>query len=200
MVKQQIAGRGLNDLRLLSAFESVPRHLFVPEEEIDLAYMDGALPIGCGQTISQPFIVAYMTDLLQLTGEERVLEVGTGTGYQAAILSHLAKEVHTIELIPSLAERAQKMLADYKNIHCHVGDGSLGWPAAAPYDGILVTAAAPKAPQSLLVQLKESGKLVLPVGGEGYQMLEVWTRRGQEFDRKSETGVAFVLLRGKHGW
>ena len=200
MVKQQIAGRGLNDLRLLRAFESVPRHLFVPEEEIDLAYMDGALPIGCGQTISQPFIVAYMTDLLQLTGEECVLEVGTGTGYQAAILSHLAKEVHTIELIPSLAERARKMLADYTNIHCHVGDGSLGWPEAAPYDGILVTAAAPKAPQSLLKQLKESGKLVLPVGAEGYQMLEVWTRRGQEFDRKSETGVAFVLLRGKHGW
>lgn len=200
MVEMQIMRRGLLEPRLLAAFSTVPRHLFVPAEENYVAYEDSPLPIGCGQTISQPYIVALMTHLLELTGEERVLEVGTGSGYQSAILSLLAKEIHTIEFIPALAEQAKKMLADYPNVYCHTGDGSLGWPEAAPYDGIIVAAAAPKAPQALLDQLKSGGRLVIPVGDRGYQELEVWTRCMDEFDRRSEITVAFVPLRGKEGW
>jgi protein-L-isoaspartate(D-aspartate) O-methyltransferase len=200
MVDEQIARRGLSDPRLLAAFERVPRHLFVPAEQADLAHADGALPIGSGQTISQPYIVALMTDLLELTGIETVLEVGTGSGYQAAILSHLARTVHTVELVADLATRAQALLKDYPNVHCHVGDGSLGWPEAAPYNAITVTAAAPAAPKVLLEQLADGGRMVLPVGGAGYQVIEVWSRQAAEFKHRSELGVAFVLLRGKHGW
>lgn len=200
MVKTQIMRRGLLEPRLLAAFETVPRHLFVPESERHLAYADGPLSIGFGQTISQPYIVALMTDLLKLSGEERVLEVGTGSGYQAAILSHLVREVHTIEFVPQLAARAKNLLAAYPHVHCHTGDGSLGWPAAAPYDGIIVTAAAPQTPRILLAQLTDGGKLVIPVGGTGYQVLQVWTRAGDEFSCREEVGVAFVPLRGKHGW
>ncbi len=200
MVEKQIFGRGLHDLRLLAAFEIVPRHLFVLEDDRHLAYMDGPLPIGFGQTISQPYIVALMTDLLQLSGDERVLEVGTGSGYQAAILAHMAKEVHTIELVPELAVRAKELLSDYPNVFCHLGDGSVGWKEAAPYDAITVTAAAPKTPQDLLNQLKDGGRLVIPVGRKGYQVLEVWTRRGDDFDCDEVIEVAFVPLRGKHGW
>jgi protein-L-isoaspartate(D-aspartate) O-methyltransferase len=200
MVETQIMRRGLLDPRLLAAFEAVPRHLFVPESERYLAYGDGPLPIGAGQTISQPYIVALMTHLLELAGDERVLEVGTGSGYQSAILSHLAREVHTIEFVPELAERARKLLAEYPNVYPHVGDGSLGWPEAAPYDGIIVTAAAPRAPQALLDQLNDGSHLVIPIGGHGYQELEVWTRCMDEFDRRSEINVAFVPLRGKEGW
>ena len=200
MVEEQIYKRGLHDPRLLAAFESVPRHLFVPQQDRLLAYMDGPLPIGFDQTISQPYIVALMTNLLQLKGNERVLEVGTGSGYQAAILAHMTQEVHTIEFLPELAERAKRLLADYPNVFCHAGDGSLGWQEAAPYDGIIVTAAAPKAPQALLDQLKDGGRLVIPVGRRGYQMLEVWNRHGDHFDSDELIEVAFVLLRGKHGW
>jgi protein-L-isoaspartate(D-aspartate) O-methyltransferase len=200
MVEKQIAGRGLNDPRLLAAFKSVQRHLFVLEEDRHLAYVDGPLPIGFGQTISQPYIVALMTNLLELSGDERVLEVGTGSGYQAAILAHMAQEVHTIEFVPELAMRAKQLLSDYSNVFCHLGDGSLGWQAAAPYDAIIVTAAAPKTPQDLLDQLKDGGRLVIPVGERGYQVLNAWTRRGGEFDCDEVIEVAFVPLRGKHGW
>lgn len=200
MVEGQIKGRGLLEPRLLSAFECVPRHPFVLESDQYLAYDDTPLPIGFGQTISQPYIVALMTDLLQLDGDECVLEVGTGSGYQAAILAHMAREVHTIEFLPRLADRAKKLLVGYPNVHCHVGDGSLGWPDASPYQGILVAAAAPKVPQPLLDQLKDGGRLVLPVGKSDYQFLEVWTRQGDEFDCRREVGVAFVPLKGKHGW
>lgn len=202
MVQRQIAERGLRDPRLLAAFEAVPRHLFVPDEYRHHAYADGPLPIGCGQTISQPYIVAFMTHLLELTGRERVLEVGTGSGYQAAILSRLAAEVHTVEMIPELFERAQERLAALGcgNVHCHLADGSLGWEEAAPYDGILVSAAAPAAPPTLLSQLAEGGRLVLPVGGRGYQELEIWKKEKGEFTCRSSLGVAFVPLRGKHGW
>lgn len=200
MVEEQILRRGLRDPRLLAAFESVPRHLFVPQEDRHLAYADGPLPIGFDQAISQPYIVALMTSLLQLEGIERVLEVGTGSGYQAAILSHMAGEVHTVEFLPQLAERAMRLLSEYPNVFCHVGDGSLGWQESAPYDRIIVTAAAPEIPQALLDQLKDSGRLVIPVGRRGYQKLELWTRQGSQFDRDELIEVAFVPLRGKHGW
>ncbi len=200
MIETQIVGRGLHDPRLLAAFEIVPRHLFVREQDRHLAYADGPIPIGFEQTISQPYIVALMTNLLQLKGTERVLEVGTGSGYQAAILAYMAKELHTIEFVPELAARAERLLSDYSNVFCHLSDGSFGWQEAAPYDGIIVTAAAPKTPQDLLDQLKDGGRLVIPVGTRGYQMLEVWTRHGDNFDRDEVIEVAFVPLRGKHGW
>lgn len=200
MVEEQILGRGLRDPRLLAAFESVPRHLFVPEEDRALAYADGPLPIGFDQTISQPYIVALMTSLLHLEGNEQVLEVGTGSGYQAAILSYMAGEVHTVEYLPQLAERAKRLLSEYPNVFCHIGDGSLGWQESAPYDGIVVTAAAPEAPQTLLDQLNNGGRLVIPVGRRGYQKLELWMRSGSQFDREALIEVAFVPLRGEYGW
>lgn len=202
MVDKQIAARGVQEARLLAVLESVPRHRFVPPDGLTWAYSDAPLSIGYGQTISQPYIVALMTELLQLEGDERVLEVGTGSGYQAAVLGKLAAEVHSIEVIPELAMDAKKTLADlgYTNIHVHIGDGSGGWPEAAPYAGILVAAAAPSAPQPLLNQLAESGRLVIPVGSLGFQQLEVWTRAGQEFKRQVNLAVAFVPLRGKFGW
>jgi protein-L-isoaspartate(D-aspartate) O-methyltransferase len=202
MVKEQIEGRGLSDPRLLSAFESVPRHMFVPEESRYAAYDDGPLPIGFGQTISQPYIVALMTNLLELDGDERILEIGTGSGYQAAILGKMAEEVHTVEYIPDLATGAGKLLKDLgiNNVNIHLGDGSLGWPEAAPYDRILVAAAAPKAPKALLGQLQDAGKLVIPVGRRGFQQLEVWTMEENEYNSKTITSVAFVPLRGRQGW
>ncbi len=202
MVETQIARRGVREPRLLVAFESVPRHLFVPEEYRYAAYDDCPLPIGHSQTISQPYIVALMTELLRLRGNERVLEVGTGSGYQAAILGMMTEEVHTVEFIPELATRADKLLKrlGMDNVQVHIGDGSLGWPAAAPYAGILVAAAAPQTPKALLEQLEEGGRLILPVGGRGMQNLEVWERRGDEFNSRVETAVAFVPLRGEQGW
>ena len=202
MVRDQIERRGLHERRLLTAFETVPRHLFVPEEYRYAAYEDGPLPIGFGQTISQPYIVALMTDFLSLKGNERVLEVGTGSGYQAAILGMLVEEVHTIEFIPELATRADNLLKELgmDNVHVHFGDGSLGWPELAPYQGILVAAAAPQVPKALLDQLEDGGRLVLPVGSRGMQILEIWERNGDKFDSKTETAVAFVPLRGEQGW
>jgi protein-L-isoaspartate(D-aspartate) O-methyltransferase len=202
MIKEQIERRGLRERRLLTALETVPRHLFVPEEYRYAAYEDGPLPIGFGQTISQPYIVALMTDFLSLKGNERVLEVGTGSGYQAAILGMLAEEVHTVEFIPELATQADKLLKalGMVNVRVHFGDGSLGLPEFAPYQGILVAAAAPQVPKALLNQLEDGGRLVLPVGSRGMQILEIWERNGDKFDSKTETAVAFVPLRGEQGW
>jgi protein-L-isoaspartate(D-aspartate) O-methyltransferase len=200
MVSEQIERRGIHEPHLLEVLRSVPRHHFVPQESLDLAYADRPLPIGYRQTISQPYIVALMTDLLKLTGGECVLEVGTGSGYQAAVLSKLAREVHSVEFIPELAESARSNLADYENVTVHFGDGSLGWQESAPYDGILVAAAAPKTPQRLLDQLADGGNLVIPVGGRAMQVLEVWTRNGNAFTTDSVTSVAFVPLRGEQGW
>jgi protein-L-isoaspartate(D-aspartate) O-methyltransferase len=202
MVKTQIIGRGLTDPRLLAAFTSVPRHLFVPEDYRYAAYEDGPIPIGHSQTISQPYIVALMTSLLGLQGDEQVLEIGTGSGYQAAILGMLSAEVHTVEFLPELANRADELLKKlgFDNVHVHIGDGSLGWPEAAPFDGILVAAAAPNAPRPLLEQLKDGCHLVLPVGGRSMQNLEIWTRKGELYESKIETTVAFVPLRGDQGW
>jgi len=202
MVEEQIAARGVLDPRLLAVMGSLPRHLFVPADDLAWAYADGPLPIGHGQTISQPYIVALMTELLQVESTDRVLEVGTGSGYQAAVLGQLAAEVHTVEMIPELAAQAARVLTDlgYINVYVHLGDGSLGWLEDAPYAGILVAAAAPSAPQPLLDQLADGGRLVVPVGSRGLQHLEVWNRTGNKFKRQDNLGVAFVPLRGEFGW
>lgn len=202
MVDEQLRPRGIREARVLEAFASVPRHLFIPLEYQPWAYTDSPQPIGHQQTISQPYIVALMSELLMLTGVERVLEVGTGSGYQAAILAKLAAEVHTVEIIPTLAERARQTLETLglENIHIHCADGSQGWPEAAPYQAILAAAAAPKVPQPLLEQLAEGGRLVLPVGARGFQKLELWRREGSAFSSADIAPVAFVPLRGKHGW
>jgi len=202
MVDEQIVARGIHDPRVLAVMSSVPRHCFVPPDDLPWAYSDGPLPIGHGQTISQPYIVALMTELLGLEPKDRVLEIGTGSGYQAAVLGLLAGEVHTVEFIPELAQQAERTLADlgYAQIHVHTGDGSLGWPEAAPYHKILVAAAAPEVPQALLDQLYEGGQMVIPVGNRSMQQLEVWKRTGQEFIRKVSLEVCFVPLRGQFGW
>ncbi|NPA92447.1 MAG: protein-L-isoaspartate(D-aspartate) O-methyltransferase [Chloroflexi bacterium] len=202
MVQEQIAARGVRDPRVLEAMRRVPRHLFVPEAYRSSAYEDHPLPIGHGQTISQPFIVAYMTELLDLPPDAKVLEIGTGSGYQAAVLAHLAREVHTIERFPALAEAAQRRLEalGLDNVTVHVGDGSHGLPEHAPFDGILVAAAAPEVPVALLAQLVEGGHLVIPVGARGMQRLERWTRRADGFHREVLDAVAFVPLIGAHGW
>lgn len=202
MVTEQIMARGVRDRRVLDAMRAIPRHLFVAKEYQAVAYSDGPLPIGAGQTISQPYIVALMTEQLALRGDEVVLEVGTGSGYQAAILGYLAKQVHTIERYPELAERAMKVLAQLgiSNVQVHVGDGSQGLPEFAPYQGILVSAAAPRVPQPLLDQLDDGGRLIIPVGGWFGQILERWQRHGERFECHEVLPVAFVPLRGKHGW
>ena len=202
MVSYQIERRGIRDSRVLSALREVPRHLFVPEIYQDSAYEDGPLPIGSNQTISQPYIVALMTHLLQLQGDENVLEVGTGSGYQAAILAKLAKTVHTIEIHAELTKKATAIFAalDLDNIYVHVGDGSLGWEPASPYHAIVVTAAAPSVPQPLLQQLSDRGRLVIPVGPPRGQILEVWQREGESFHQRENIPVSFVPLRGRYGW
>lgn len=202
MVQGQIAARGITSPRVLEAFQEVPRHLFVPPNQRLFAYQDGPLPIGLGQTISQPYIVAYMTAQLHLQGDEILLEIGTGSGYQAAILGTLVREVHTIERHPRLASVAGQILNDlgYSNITIHEGDGTHGLPEHAPYQGIMVTAAAPEVPQPLLDQLGEGGRLVMPVGGRGGQLLQLYQRKAGEIIRKDLTPVAFVPLIGDHGW
>lgn len=202
MVGEQIISRGVRDERVLEALRQVPRHSFVPEEYTHIAYSDSPLPIGNGQTISQPYIVALMTELLELEGDEIVLEVGTGSGYQAALLAYLARQVHTIERHKELAEKAEKILLSLglRNVAVHVGDGSLGLPRYAPYDGIIVTAAAPGVPQPLCDQLADGGRLVIPEGGAGGQTLRRWRKHGSEFTPEYITPVAFVPLRGQHGW
>jgi protein-L-isoaspartate(D-aspartate) O-methyltransferase len=202
MVKEQLMDRDIRDPRVLEAMAAVPRHLFTPPEYRSMAYADGPLPIGEKQTISQPYIVALMTELLKLHGDENVLEVGTGSGYQAAVLAHLARSVHTIERHEPLAEHAEEVLSrlGISNVVIHIGDGSLGWPPGSPYDGVIVTAAAPHAPQPLLDQLADGGRLVVPVGGYSGQYLEVWERAGSEFTHEALVPVAFVPLRGQYGW
>lgn len=202
MVSDQLVWRGIKDKRVLEAMRQTPRHLFVPADYQHLAYTDGPLPIGKGQTISQPYIVALMTECLKLKGEEKVLEIGTGSGYQAAVLALLAKEVHTMERHALLAETAGKVFEKLAltNIQVHIGDGSLGLPAFFPYEAILVTAAAPRVPKPLLDQLADGGRLVLPVGSRGSQVLECWQRLGTKFENHSILPVAFVPLRGEHGW
>jgi protein-L-isoaspartate(D-aspartate) O-methyltransferase len=202
MVERQLARRGITDERVLEAMRQVPRHCFVPEDMWDMAYRDTPLPIGQGQTISQPYIVAYMTQLLHLAPEDRVLEIGTGSGYQVAILSRLAKQIYTIERIGDLARRAAQVLKELgcDNVQFRIADGGYGWPEAAPFDAIMVTAAAPEIPQPLIAQLAEGGRLVIPIGPTGYQDLVRLRRRGERIERENLVPVAFVPLVGEHGW
>lgn len=202
MVKEQIESRGIKNERVLDAFRAVPRHEFVPRELRVEAYQDHPLPIGNGQTISQPYIVALMTEGLNLDGSEKVLEIGTGSGYQAAILSILAREVHSVERVPELAEAARAKLhrLGYRNVTVHEGDGTLGWPTEAPYDGILITAAAPMMPPGLVGQLAQGGRLVAPIGSRWRQTLEVWVKREGQVTRQEILPVVFVPLIGEEGW
>ena len=202
MVETQIAARGIRDPRVLEAMRKVPRHLFVDEALKDQAYGDYPLPIGEGQTISQPYIVALMTEALELKGPEKVLEVGTGSGYQAAILAELARWVYSIERHPSLAYRAKRILEKlgYHNVIIKVGDGTKGWPEAAPFDAIIVTAAGPKIPEPLLEQLKDGGRLVMPVGDEWSQYLIKVTKKGDKLIKENLGAVRFVKLVGEYGF
>ncbi len=201
MVETQIRRRGVTDQDVLAAMERVPRHEFVPEQYRDQAYEDHPLPIGYGQTISQPYIVALMTELLRLESTDRVLEVGTGSGYQAAILAEIVAEVYTVEIIEELAREAQERLKrlGYHNVHVRHGDGYYGWEEHAPYDAIIVTAAPDHIPQPLIRQLKDGASMVIPVGPRGgYQTLWQITKEGDKIIKRDVTGVLFVPLTGEH--
>ena len=202
MVARQLEPRGITNLRVLEAFLDVPRDEFVPGVDLTESYGDHPIPIGDGQTISQPYMVAVMTQCLELTGGEKVLEIGTGSGYQAAILSRLAGTVYSVERIESIARRTDELLRrkNYDNINIKVGDGTLGWPEYGPYDGIIVTAGSPGIPSPLVEQLAEGGRLVIPAGSGYSQRLLVLTRRGDEIIQRDEGGCVFVPLIGEYGW
>ena len=202
MVEEQLKPRGITDQRVLNAMESVPRHLFVDEDLQDRVYDDCALPIGEGQTISQPYMVAVMTELLELKGDEKVLEIGTGSGYQGAVLSLLAAEVFTVERIETIALKTQERFRrlKYTNIHVVVGDGTLGLPEQAPFDGIIVTAAAPQLPDTYIKQLKVGGRLVIPVGSRFSQLLYQVRKTPSGITTSASTPCIFVPLIGKYGW
>ena len=199
MVSEQIQSRGVRDLRTLEAMRKVPRHLFVPDRYRSDAYEDHPLPIGHGQTISQPYIVAFMTEALALKGGEKVLDVGTGSGYQAAVLAEIAAHVYSIEIVAPLADEARQRLVKlgYANVDVRAGDGYAGWPDAAPFDAILVAAAAPKVPEPLRAQLKDGGRLCIPVGeyAEGQELLLI-ERRGDRFMERRLLPVRFVPMTG----
>lgn len=201
MVKEQIKQRGITDQRLLSAMSRVERHLFVPEHLQSFAYQDRPLPIGLDQTISQPYIVALMTELVNLKGNERVLEIGTGSGYQAAILAELTDEVYTIEILEPLAKRSKQLLKDlgYDNVFVKYGDGFLGWPEHAPFDAIIVTCAPEEIPEALLEQLAEGGRMVIPVGKQWqWQQLKLVRREKGEISITNIAPVRFVpMLHGE---
>jgi len=202
MVERQLEARGIKDRSVLDAMREVPRHLFVPAAYRERAYDDCPLPIDERQTISQPYMVAWMTELLRLKGEETVLEVGTGSGYQAAVLSKLARFVFTMERIPLLAEAAKKRLRDMgiENAEVVVGDGTEGLPEHALYEGIIVTAGSPSVPPRLVEQLVDGGRLVIPVGSSAVQMLTVIEKRGDKTITREEGSCVFVPLVGRYGW
>lgn len=199
MVEKDLRGRGIKDRKVMDAMSLVPRHLFVPARQRAFAYEDRPLPIGEGQTISQPYIVALMTELLELKSGEKVLEVGTGSGYQAAVLSHIATEVYTIEIVPSLAERARETLLrlGYRNVRVKTGDGFFGWEEKGPFDAILITASAEKIPDPLWAQLREGGKLIIPLGEErwGQRLVRVRKKAGKPVIEEV-ADVAFVPMTG----
>ncbi len=202
MVERQIKGRGVSDPLVLDAMLKVPRHLFVEEALQNQAYGDFPLPIGEKQTISQPYMVALMTESLQLGGGEKVLEIGTGSGYQAAVLAQIASRVYTVERFPALARRARRVIDSlhYNNVNIKVDDGTLGWESEAPFDGIVVTAGAPSVPESLPDQLAPGGRLIVPVGTYGAQVLKRITRKEKGSLEEDLLDCRFVPLIGKHGW
>ncbi len=202
MVDEQLIPRGISDAGVLSVFRKVPRHEFMPQEYMDSAYDDHPLPIGGGQTISQPYMVALMTEQLDLKGGEKILEIGAGSGYQAAILAEIASEVYTVERIETLAKKCDATLKKlgYKNIKVVVGDGTLGYKEAAPYDGIIVTCGAPGIPSSYIEQLKTGGILVMPIGSQFSQVLTVVKKMKEGVQTKEVCGCVFVPLIGKDGW
>lgn len=202
MVSEQLIPGGIKDERVLRAMGKIPRHEFVSPGMDNQAYLDRPLHIGFGQTISQPLMVALMTEELALKGHERVLEIGTGSGYQAAILAELAKEVFTIERIAELSNRARKTIyrLQYMNVKLKVGDGTLGWKEESPFDAIIVTAGAPAVPDELVSQLKDGGILVIPVGDKEIQYLELIRRVGDGFKKERKTACRFVKLVGEKGW
>jgi protein-L-isoaspartate(D-aspartate) O-methyltransferase len=202
MVQEQIIARGISDVRVIAALRKVPRHLFVDPGIVNRAYHDSALPIGEKQTLSQPYMAARMTEALGLVGNEKVLEVGTGSGYQTALLAELCFNVFSVEKIRPLSRKARTLLdrLEYQNIALHVGDGTIGWSEHAPYDAIIVTAGAPAAPKPLLDQLAEGGRLVIPVGDEQAQTLLRVTRTGAAFKDEPLGECKFVKLFGKYGW
>jgi protein-L-isoaspartate(D-aspartate) O-methyltransferase len=198
MVREQLEARDITDRRVLAAMSRVPRHEFVPQPARQEAYSDRPLPIGRGQTISQPYVVALMTQLLEPTATDRVLEIGTGSGYQAAVLSELAHEVYTIEIDPRLTEEARRRLADlgYRNVRVRMGDGFYGWPEAAPFDGVIITAAAPRVPERLVDQLREGGRLVMPLGTGPTQQLTLGIKKKGGLALQSVNTVLFVPMTG----
>lgn len=202
MVAEQLKARGISDPNVLAAMGTVPRELFVPEEYRGSTYKDGPLPIGDGQTISQPYMVALMTQCLALTGTERVLEIGTGSGYQMAVLLEITPRVYSIERLPGLAQRARENLTllGQDTLHIRVGDGTCGWPDEAPFDGIIVTAGAQEIPAALREQLADGGRLVIPVGPRYSQTLYRVTRMGNRFNEEEFTTCVFVPLIGQYGW
>lgn len=202
MVENQLVARGIREPRVLAAFLAVPRECFVPHGVREHAYADRALPIGLGQTISQPYVVACMLEFLALTPSDRVLDVGTGSGYQAALLAQLAGRVDSVERLETLAKRARKNLAraGISGVDVHLADGSLGYPARAPYDAIIVGAGAPEVPEALLAQLAPEGRLVIPTGPRGNQTLQVVRRRGDRVETRAAFGCAFVPLQGEQAW
>lgn len=202
MVREQLIPRGINDPRVLAAMRKVPRHKFVEEALWGEAYSDYPVPIGDRQTISQPYIVALMTQALELKGQEKVLEIGTGSGYQTAILAELSRKVYSIERIRSLFQKARKIIDDLKyfNVVLKVYDGTLGWPEESPFDAIIVTAASPDIPAPLLEQLAQGGRMVIPVGDRYSQTLEKLTRTKEGLQEEDLGGVRFVSLIGEHGW
>ena len=202
MVERQIATRGVRDSRVLDAMRKIPRHLFVPVSSREAAYDDRPLPIGEGQTISQPYIVAVMTELLEPHPSDTVLEIGTGSGYQAALLSEIVARVISVERLPAIAEQAKINLRNLgiTNVEVVVGDGTMGWPAETPYNAILITASTPEIPPPLIDQLAEGGRLVAPVGGQGYQELIKLVKRDGRVEKTFHGGVVFVPLIGRYGW
>jgi len=202
MVADQLAARGIRDKRVLAAFSKVPRHLFVPEDQRPHSYEDHPCPIGAGQTISQPYIVALMTEQLQLKPSSKVLEIGTGSGYQTAILAELASRIYSVERFPDLAQGAARIVSELgcSNVEIRVGDGTNGWPEQSPFDGIIVTAAPPVLPEPLLLQLAEEGRLVIPIGSPKNQVLTLVTRSGGRIQAFDLCPCAFVPLVGAHGW
>jgi protein-L-isoaspartate(D-aspartate) O-methyltransferase len=198
MVRQQIENRGITDRATLRAMRNVPRHLFVPDHQVRNAYRDGPLPIGYGQTISQPYIVAYMTQIVEPKADHRVLEIGAGSGYQAAILAEIVEHVYTIEIIPELGESAATLLRDleYDNVEVKIADGYYGWEEHAPFDAIVVTAAAEHIPPPLIDQLKEGGKMVIPVGSPFFvQQLMLVEKKGEDIRTRNLMPVRFVPFR-----